>query len=214
MPHGAAILSAFLGLFGLGALLSVQRVRDVLAARAQALSPVWWVALGAVLVRFAGDVGALLTTGALALHVVAMLVTARIRRRERSIGFGRDVARHPGTAPKNVRRGLDAREEQRRSFAFGNVATSNPHVTREMIDDAAERLPAFAFVPPRELVRPIPPPPPHVDSPRAARPILPPPMRRAPDTRAGGKPIPETLFRATDVDWSEDATPTSPRGAA
>lgn len=32
------------------------------------------------------------------------------------------------------------REEQRRSFAFGNCSMSNPHVTREMIDRAAEQL--------------------------------------------------------------------------
>lgn len=32
------------------------------------------------------------------------------------------------------------REEQRRSFAFGNVKLSNEEVTRDMIDAAAERL--------------------------------------------------------------------------
>lgn len=32
------------------------------------------------------------------------------------------------------------REEQRRSFAYGNAAISNPHVTREMVDRAAEEL--------------------------------------------------------------------------
>lgn len=31
-------------------------------------------------------------------------------------------------------------EEQRRSFAYGNVAIENPQVTRAMIDEAAERL--------------------------------------------------------------------------
>jgi hypothetical protein len=31
-------------------------------------------------------------------------------------------------------------EEQRRSFAYGNVALSNPNVTREMIDEQAEAL--------------------------------------------------------------------------
>ncbi len=32
------------------------------------------------------------------------------------------------------------KEEQRRCFAHGNVAMSNPNVTREMVDSAAERL--------------------------------------------------------------------------
>ncbi len=31
-------------------------------------------------------------------------------------------------------------EEQRRSFAFGNVAFENPNITRAMIDEAADRL--------------------------------------------------------------------------
>lgn len=31
-------------------------------------------------------------------------------------------------------------EAQRRSFAFGNVSMHNPAVTREVVDDAAERL--------------------------------------------------------------------------
>lgn len=31
-------------------------------------------------------------------------------------------------------------EEQRRSFAYGNVAIENPHVTRAMVDEAADRL--------------------------------------------------------------------------
>jgi hypothetical protein len=34
----------------------------------------------------------------------------------------------------------EEREEQRRSFAYGNVAIENPQVTRAMIDEAAERL--------------------------------------------------------------------------
>ena len=31
-------------------------------------------------------------------------------------------------------------EEQRRNFAYGNVAIGNPAVTREMVDEAAEEL--------------------------------------------------------------------------
>ena len=31
-------------------------------------------------------------------------------------------------------------EAQRRSFAFGNANIDNPNVTREMVDEAAERL--------------------------------------------------------------------------
>jgi hypothetical protein len=32
------------------------------------------------------------------------------------------------------------KEEQRRSFAYGNIAIENPRITREMIDKAAEEL--------------------------------------------------------------------------
>jgi hypothetical protein len=32
------------------------------------------------------------------------------------------------------------REEMRRSFAFGNTALENKHITREMIDQEAEKL--------------------------------------------------------------------------
>jgi hypothetical protein len=33
-------------------------------------------------------------------------------------------------------------EEQRRSFAYGNTAIENDLITREMVDEAAERLAA------------------------------------------------------------------------
>jgi len=32
------------------------------------------------------------------------------------------------------------REEQRRSFAYGNTAFENPRITREMVDRQAEKL--------------------------------------------------------------------------
>lgn len=34
----------------------------------------------------------------------------------------------------------EQREKQRRSFAYGNAKISNPMVTREMVDQAAERM--------------------------------------------------------------------------
>jgi hypothetical protein len=34
------------------------------------------------------------------------------------------------------------REEQRRSFAFGNTAIENDRITRELVDSEAEHLPA------------------------------------------------------------------------
>jgi hypothetical protein len=34
------------------------------------------------------------------------------------------------------------REEQRRSFAYGNTAFENPRITREMVDQQAEKLAA------------------------------------------------------------------------
>ena len=36
----------------------------------------------------------------------------------------------------------EQREEQRRSFAYGNAAFENPNITREMIDEAADRIKA------------------------------------------------------------------------
>jgi hypothetical protein len=38
----------------------------------------------------------------------------------------------------------EEREEQRRSFAYGNVAMHNPNVTREIVDRAADALAARA----------------------------------------------------------------------
>jgi hypothetical protein len=35
------------------------------------------------------------------------------------------------------------REEQRRSFAYGNTAYENPRITREMVDQQAEKLAAY-----------------------------------------------------------------------
>ena len=34
----------------------------------------------------------------------------------------------------------EEKEEQRRSFAYGNTAIENPRITREMIDGAADEL--------------------------------------------------------------------------
>jgi hypothetical protein len=34
----------------------------------------------------------------------------------------------------------EQREEQRRSFAYGNAAFENPDITRAMIDEAADRI--------------------------------------------------------------------------
>ena len=43
-------------------------------------------------------------------------------------------------ASRKVEMPSDEREAQRRSFAFGNTHFENPLITREMIDEAAERL--------------------------------------------------------------------------
>lgn len=43
---------------------------------------------------------------------------------------------HPALRSLNMT--PEQREEQRRSFAFGNANLDNPAITREMIDDAAE----------------------------------------------------------------------------
>lgn len=34
----------------------------------------------------------------------------------------------------------EEKEEQRRCFAYGNVAMHNPQVTRELVDQVAERM--------------------------------------------------------------------------
>ncbi|HUZ32262.1 MAG TPA: hypothetical protein VMV19_09215 [Xanthobacteraceae bacterium] len=43
-------------------------------------------------------------------------------------------------ATKAIRSTDKDREEQRRSFAFGNTAFENSRITREMVDEQAERL--------------------------------------------------------------------------
>jgi hypothetical protein len=43
-------------------------------------------------------------------------------------------------AAKNVKSTPEQKEEQRRSFAFGNTNIENPRVTRETIDEEAEAL--------------------------------------------------------------------------
>ena len=43
-------------------------------------------------------------------------------------------------ATKGIVASSEQREEQRRSFAFGNTALENPRITRKMIDDQAEHL--------------------------------------------------------------------------
>ena len=40
---------------------------------------------------------------------------------------------------KAVRVSDEQREEQRRSFVYGNTAFENPEITREMVDRLAER---------------------------------------------------------------------------
>ncbi len=49
---------------------------------------------------------------------------------------------------KNVRMTPEEQEEQRRSFAYGNTKLENDLITREMIDEAAERLARKAKVGP------------------------------------------------------------------
>jgi hypothetical protein len=43
-------------------------------------------------------------------------------------------------AAKNFVMSSDQREEQRRSFVFGNTNIENPRITREMVDKEAEAL--------------------------------------------------------------------------
>jgi hypothetical protein len=47
-------------------------------------------------------------------------------------------------AAKNAPASAREREEQRRSFAYGNTAFENPLITREMVDREAEKLAARA----------------------------------------------------------------------
>lgn len=43
-------------------------------------------------------------------------------------------------AAKKIRQTDQQREQQRRSFAYGNTAFENSDITRSMIDEQAERL--------------------------------------------------------------------------
>jgi hypothetical protein len=43
-------------------------------------------------------------------------------------------------AAKQVRPTAEHREQQRRSFAYGNTASENHRITREMLDEQAEKL--------------------------------------------------------------------------
>jgi hypothetical protein len=43
-------------------------------------------------------------------------------------------------AAKNIPFTAEQKEEQRRSFAYGNTNIENPRITREMIDREAEAL--------------------------------------------------------------------------
>ena len=43
-------------------------------------------------------------------------------------------------AAKNVVLTPEEKEQQRRSFAYGNTVIENPRITREMIDRAADEL--------------------------------------------------------------------------
>jgi hypothetical protein len=43
---------------------------------------------------------------------------------------------------KRIKPTPEHREEQRRSFGYGNTAYENPRITREMIDRQAEKLAA------------------------------------------------------------------------
>lgn len=43
-------------------------------------------------------------------------------------------------AVRNVQMTPEAKERQRRSFAYGNTHLANDHITKRMIDRAADRL--------------------------------------------------------------------------
>jgi hypothetical protein len=138
------------------------------------------------------------------------------------LGFGRDVSKHPLHDVENGmcmgRRippppPLTEREEQRRSFAYGNAAMSNPRVTREMIDRAAERLEAES-------------PPCRGHSPRAPSTKTTSKVCIAGDgspcnahqhvsiTQTGFSISPTQQVVHIDASWDDDVTPTSPKGAA
>ena len=53
--------------------------------------------------------------------------------------MGDDLKKLIGVA-KNVKATLEHREEQRRSFAYGNTAFENGIITREMINEQADKL--------------------------------------------------------------------------
>ena len=65
----------------------------------------------------------------------------RARRRAWKYAIGMEVARTMIDLARALKPMTDdERERQRRSFAFGNVSIHNPDVTREMVDEVAEKM--------------------------------------------------------------------------
>jgi len=94
-----------------------------------------------------------------ALGIAGMLAIAHSTRRTAPRNIRRVPRESGNTVPRkpNVRRpnrdaeiraliadaapmSADDHERQRRSFAYGNAVLANPHVTREMVDRAAETI--------------------------------------------------------------------------
>jgi hypothetical protein len=59
------------------------------------------------------------------------------RRTERIV---RDAFEHLLASARRAEMTPEQREEQRRSFAYGNTALENPRITRQIIDQEAEKL--------------------------------------------------------------------------
>ena len=72
----------------------------------------------------------------------------RLRSRSGIAAYGRlamsEELKYLIEVAKRVTPTPEDREEQRRSFAYGNTAFENPRITRKMVDQQAEKLAADA----------------------------------------------------------------------
>ncbi len=57
-----------------------------------------------------------------------------------SLNYSRVAVQDLLEAAKKIVLTPEEKEQQRRSFAYGNVAIENPRITREMVDRAADEI--------------------------------------------------------------------------
>jgi hypothetical protein len=73
------------------------------------------------------------------LHGSLIRPTYKVFGDEGDLAMSRDLE-HLIEQARRVRMSPQEKEEQRRSFAYGNTKIENPRITREIIDQEAEKL--------------------------------------------------------------------------